>query len=486
MSKSRQNVDKLRDIVNVRDFGASPTASAATNTAAIQAAIDFVFAQTGGGTVEIIGNYNINGSLSIGGFVYLQGPGRLTQTANNIPIIRVNKSTFMPRWGIRKLELYYQTQQTTLDTNANALVLCEANQLSYSFIIEDVWIWQAHTGVLAPELTNNFAFLGIFNNVTIEQSSSWGFDWLNATTGGSTYLSMNNVWVNNISGLEIAGSKGFRIRGCATLCLNGVATDHVQDRPFLFESCEGNIGVLSVESCDITKSGTNDASPVLFVNSKVTIAELVLEANNFAISGSAFGAGVRATDGSYVKIGHFRDGRNTLIDTSTDGFFAVNATFDATVYVESYAYAAASSNPVPNGLLADFNTPLNIRQFNQNVRRDVRGGKQHIFATAVPSTGTWAVGDTAWNTEPFDRLQPIGWICVSAGTPGTWFPFGAPTTREATAAAIAAVGNAVNTAGKFAGLLVWDTTNNRMMRARGGIAADPWDVIDGSASVTPS
>jgi hypothetical protein len=57
---------------------------------------------------------------------------------------------------------------------------------------------------------------------------------------------------------------------------------------------------------------------------------------------------------------------------------------------------------------------------------------------------------------------------------------------EDTAANIAAVGNAINTAGKYKGKLVWDTTNTRMMRASGSAAADPWVVIDGSASVTPS
>lgn len=46
--------------------------------------------------------------------------------------------------------------------------------------------------------------------------------------------------------------------------------------------------------------------------------------------------------------------------------------------------------------------------------------------------------------------------------------------------------SSLNTSGKFTGKQVWDTTNNRMMRARGPEADDPWDVIDGSDSVTPA
>jgi hypothetical protein len=43
--------------------------------------------------------------------------------------------------------------------------------------------------------------------------------------------------------------------------------------------------------------------------------------------------------------------------------------------------------------------------------------------TAAPTTGTWAVGDKVWNTEP-SATEYVGWICVSAGTPGTWKGFG--------------------------------------------------------------
>ena len=54
------------------------------------------------------------------------------------------------------------------------------------------------------------------------------------------------------------------------------------------------------------------------------------------------------------------------------------------------------------------------------------------------------------------------------------------------AANIAAIANAVNTTGKVAGKVVYDTTNNRLMVANGSAAADPWYVADGSAFVTPA
>lgn len=59
-------------------------------------------------------------------------------------------------------------------------------------------------------------------------------------------------------------------------------------------------------------------------------------------------------------------------------------------------------------------------------------------------------------------------------------------TPSATATDIASITAAINTTGKYAGLMVWDTVNNRMLRASGGAANAPWAVIDGSAQITPA
>lgn len=41
------------------------------------------------------------------------------------------------------------------------------------------------------------------------------------------------------------------------------------------------------------------------------------------------------------------------------------------------------------------------------------------YATAVPDSGDWFLGDKVWNTSPAAN-DPPGWVCVAAGTPGTW------------------------------------------------------------------
>jgi hypothetical protein len=50
--------------------------------------------------------------------------------------------------------------------------------------------------------------------------------------------------------------------------------------------------------------------------------------------------------------------------------------------------------------------------------------KTTSYATAAPSSGTWAEGDIVFNSTP-SAGGSVGWVCVTAGTPGTWKTFGA-------------------------------------------------------------
>lgn len=51
---------------------------------------------------------------------------------------------------------------------------------------------------------------------------------------------------------------------------------------------------------------------------------------------------------------------------------------------------------------------------------------------------------------------------------------------------IAAIGNAINTTGKAAGKMIWDTTNSKIKVATGALAASTWVDADGTNPVTPA
>jgi len=52
------------------------------------------------------------------------------------------------------------------------------------------------------------------------------------------------------------------------------------------------------------------------------------------------------------------------------------------------------------------------------------------IGAAAPTTGTWTRGWLRWNSAP-ELGGFLGWICVTAGTPGTWAEFGFISANEA-------------------------------------------------------
>jgi hypothetical protein len=46
------------------------------------------------------------------------------------------------------------------------------------------------------------------------------------------------------------------------------------------------------------------------------------------------------------------------------------------------------------------------------------------YGSAIPVAGTWGLGSIVWNVSP-TAGGTIGWVCTTAGTPGTWKTFGA-------------------------------------------------------------
>ena len=49
--------------------------------------------------------------------------------------------------------------------------------------------------------------------------------------------------------------------------------------------------------------------------------------------------------------------------------------------------------------------------------------KKILSGTAPPGGGAYVQGDTMLNSSP-DAGGPMGWMCVAAGSPGTWKAMG--------------------------------------------------------------
>jgi hypothetical protein len=155
------------------------------------------------------------------------------------------------------------------------------------------------------------------------------------------------------------------------------------------------------------------------------------------------------------------------------------------------AYAAGTITFPPIGSIAD----------NQEV---LIFSTQAVTALTLSGNGASIVGAPAGIVQngtmrfKYNLLAATWYLISSTNTSGQAFLATAQTftaqqsmtsglvLQSVTAAVIAAVGDAINTSGKVAGKVVYDTTNNRLMVSSGSAAASAWYIADGSGSVVPA
>ena len=95
---------------------------------------------------------------------------------------------------------------------------------------------------------------------------------------------------------------------------------------------------------------------------------------------------------------------------------SVNTTSTQLNVCKFQQYSGPSSDPttatIANAILSGAYNPK------------IKAQRQFAEFTSAPSSGTWAVGDIVYHGSPAASGN-IGWVCTTAGSPGTWKTFGA-------------------------------------------------------------
>lgn len=156
-------------------------------------------------------------------------------------------------------------------------------------------------------------------------------------------------------------------------------------------------------------SGRAFNSPVKYVNGKgaVRIGGAVGQ-NDTSMSAFTFGANSESGGLDAWKL-KFDSGNNAWTWQ-----FANSPAFQPLSYINSLATAYTNkglTGPVFQNGYAVTNT-------------GVASVKVRLLGTAAPTTGTYEVGDIVYNSAPVAG-GTIGFVCTTAGTPGTWKTFGA-------------------------------------------------------------
>ena len=160
----------------------------------------------------------------------------------------------------------------------------------------------------------------------------------------------------------------------------------------------------------------NGTYPLLIMYSKG--AQYALNCNNNVIKGRSTSQLVRINGGHSSRIFIFN---NNILKIGLEGLSYNAATSLNMYFYNNYFESVTNDVNSPDGFI---NNSFNLYN-STNKGGWVRANKV-LYNTAPPTGGTWAVGDIVYHTAP-GAGSFIGWVCVTAGSPGTWKTFGAIT-----------------------------------------------------------
>lgn len=325
----------------------------------------------------------------------------------------------------------------------------------------------------------------VSNNVHIEKSTKTGGSVLgfsDVELGGASSASgitiTNNVayWATNIA---ISNSSGTGALDNITISGNKLLgwwyDDPTTKRTgayaigiFVDRNATGNAANIVISDNIIRSYGTGNAIWVEGVDVSITGNNIVsngvclyLDTQNYTVSGnycevegtSAFAAIQLYSTGSAAKGtisgNHFLTSNAgnaqfpVILSQTTDTTFCSNTVFSASSTRSSIATHSGFriignvSNTgfqyiTQSGATNVFIGPNHLPANTNLVSAPIEGQKallpyfsrQLLHHSAAPTTGTWAVGDIVLNNNP-SAGGYIGWVCTTAGTPGTWKQFGA-------------------------------------------------------------
>jgi hypothetical protein len=128
----------------------------------------------------------------------------------------------------------------------------------------------------------------------------------------------------------------------------------------------------------------------------------------------------------------FNDGDEFTITNSkltASNNISININHDEALYVSQSEIIIGNNNNINRPVKVYGQLTVGVNNPDQDVDLAVKGNisfsnKKFITGSSEPTTGSYSKGDICWNDEPTSATY-IGWVCIEAGGPGRWLPFGA-------------------------------------------------------------
>jgi hypothetical protein len=257
---------------------------------------------------------------------------------------------------------------------------------------------------------------------------------------------MEDLWVSSHGGNGIYTYRGFSIKMNRCVVTQngkwGILQESIPNAVVLLNSAingnsrrdgygniafRGSAGLeglnIVVMGCDWTGPGQNPYSGVTITNAIGLFMEHIWSAKiegNYAEQDIPVSGGFLVYAGPTVRGLSFRENYVQDGKVMFDGvpeLECVNNTF--------YGVTAGKTTQliVTNGGTSDQWVRRNV--FTGTATQNLTGliARRETHGTSAPTSGTWRLGDIVWYNTPYPG-GPMGWVCTTAGTPGTWKEFG--------------------------------------------------------------
>lgn len=252
--------------------------------------------------------------------------------------------------------------------------------------------------VQGNKVFNGCRFEGVVDTFTIIADQVWGLKIVDCEFGQNPGLDIN--WTNTPTGVGLIGGyidRNWHLNRGLTI---PVVTDSYIRIP----------------------STANFHANTLTINHH--IANSIVEGDTITIGGSCYiYASVIVENDTYDGVYRIKYGPNTPTSAgNAHGAVVVNQPFGSapTGALTGTLATADGNNWYPAGFLNSLSYPV----FYNGANWIPMGTPWRVvFDSAAPVSGTYAVGDRVYNKAP-SAGGYSGWVCVSAGSPGTWKGFG--------------------------------------------------------------
>ena len=418
---------KLQENYNVQDFGAVPGSSGnpATNAIAIQAAVDSAISNGVGLTFNGSDNYHISTAITISGPISIF-------SENNIGLLCVGCNGLVIAAGVNsvKIDGLYLGQVTRYTTTPNVFSAITIDGVtasrnfwhSYSNLFIDgfkyginaSYVWASSFFALTivyGDVGINVVGLSVNNMVSSCQISSNVTSAITIGDGTSAvegWLIQDNLLFGSLNGVLIVG------------CSNSNITNNIIDGI-------GQNGIILLSGADIASTNWTITDNYIAgdamsngIRCKNDYAPAVAQYRGNFISGNqilgytslAYGITI---DGVYER-NNIIIGNRIKNNNGASGYDCFNST-GITSIVSNNIFEGRGFY---TGVLVTYSNNIGAVLSAVGLLTQTNGANSVYYTSASPpSTGTYNVGDISWNQAPAAGGTP-GWVCTTAGTPGTW------------------------------------------------------------------